>query len=856
MVIPTNAPLGLCPPCLIGPARQSPESEKPQFGTLNPESGTTRRFGDYDVGEEIGRGGMGVVYRARQISLNKPVALKMMLVGGQLASPEQRRRFRAEAEAAANLDHPNIVPVYEVGEHDGFLYLSMKLVEGGSLESRIADYESPRAERRGASITPSTISQRHSAIARLMASAAHAVHYAHQRGILHRDLKPANILIDTQGQPHISDFGLARRIAGESDLTNTGTILGTPNYMAPEQAAGKPGQLTTGADVYSLGAIMYHLLAGRAPFVADTPFETLRLLSESEPSRPSVLNPETNRDLETICLTCLNKEPQHRYRSAEEMAEELERFLRHEPIQRRPISRIERAWRWCRRHPLVACLLAALVVALVAGVSGVTWQWRRAEGHRARAEHAALGLRLERAEDHLANDNSYLGLAMLAALLRENPDNRGAAERLINALNYRVFLLPISGISNAVTDPDETVKTNRILLSGKGTITVEVRDPVSRALLFKIPNAHESVIRDLRPNRDASWFVSASADHTAKVWDTAGGRLLLTLKHAEGIYHAEFSPDGKRIVTASRDQTARFWDATNGLPLGETMHHRNSVNHARFSPNGQTVVTSADDGTARIWNVESGKPVSEPIRFTNAVEDAWFDGSDRRVGLRDSLGITHFFFLSESERSFRASDNRDLLAEDHGETAVNLKRRLAPHHSGEITFLNISPDGQSVVTASADKTVRVWRRATLEPRTEPLQHDDIVNCVRFSHDNLRFVSSTASRKVRVWDAKTAQPLTDWFEAPDGVSSVWFSPDDSAVISNANDVWPVAIVRGTAPAWLPNLAEAIAGVSLQQTSLTMIVPSSELLRCREVLAQQSQTNQFVRWAREVLGEPSM
>jgi serine/threonine-protein kinase len=352
--IPAEAPEGQCIPCLLNLAL-------PQI---------VRYVGDYELIEEIAPGGMGVVYRARQVSLNRLVALKL-LTAGSFATKAERDRFHAEAEAAARLDHPHIVPVYEVGEHEGRPYLAMKLIEGPDLNRRLAEGEfdfAPDGTSAGRA-RARTIQLR---MATLLAQVARAVHFAHQHQVLHRDLKPSNLLVDEHDHPWVADFGLAKSLDDTTPRTRTGAILGTAEYMSPEQARGEK-HLSTASDLFSLGSILYHLHTGHPPFQGESFTATLRLVIEAEPVRPSTVNPQADRDLETICLQCLEKDPARRYDSAAALADELERWLRGEPIRARPIGPVERVLKWIRRKPLKAALwgvglLAVIGPLVVAGI--------------------------------------------------------------------------------------------------------------------------------------------------------------------------------------------------------------------------------------------------------------------------------------------------------------------------------------------------------------------------------------------------------------------------------------------------------------------------------------------------------
>src|SRR5438105_9734630 len=347
-----DAPQGFCSVCLFRTGLG--EFDEKDEETQHAVAPLRMKFGDYELLEEIGRGGQGVVYRARQKSLNRTVALKIIGLG-HWATEAHLKRFRLEAEAAASLDNPGIVPIHEIGERDGSCYFSMKFIEGGQLDQVVA--RAPISIHRAAE---------------LISKLARTVHYAHERGILHRDIKPGNILFDRRGEPHLTDFGLARLVERESTVTRTTEILGTPSYMAPEQATGDIKAIGPATDVYGLGAVFYQLLTGQPPFAGGTTYETTRLVLEAEPRRPKFWNPKVNRDLETICLKCLEKDPQRRYGSALALAEDLERWLRHEPVRARPTGVFLRGYKCIRRNPAISALVLSSL-ALAAAVVAIIW---------------------------------------------------------------------------------------------------------------------------------------------------------------------------------------------------------------------------------------------------------------------------------------------------------------------------------------------------------------------------------------------------------------------------------------------------------------------------------------------------
>jgi WD40 repeat protein len=702
--------------------------------TIHPQT-----IGDYELIRRLGRGAMGDVYEARQVRLNRVVALKMIR-GGLLATDDDVQRFRNEAEAVALLDHPRIVTIYAVGEDQGFHHFSMRLIRGGSLAERI---ESFRKDPRAA--------------ASLMIEVARAMQYAHQKGILHRDLKPANILVDENGQPHVSDFGLAKRLGAGSDLTGTGAILGTPSYMAPEQAEGSRGRVTTLTDVYGLGAVLYALLTGRAPFVGGSLFETIeKVRSPEPPDPPSRLNPQVHRDLETICLKCLQKDPQRRYPSAEQLADDLRRWLDGEPITARPVSVAARAWMWCRRNRTVAAFLVAL--SLFAGVS--TWQWLRAEALRYHAEHDATSRKLDQAL-HLCNEGAVgRGLLQLADTLRTAPSG---AEDLKEAIRANIVAwVPYAARLNAVMPHENQVYLAAYSPDGKTLVTAFTRKKANH-----LP-----------------------AGGGAQLWDRQTGKPIgAPLSHGAGILDVAFSPDGVTLATCGNDGTAHLWRVADGAPRGDPLRHGGLVTCLAFSPDSRILLTGSTSGTAQFWDVEKGRPLGTPLEHGAWVIEIAFR-PDGRVALAGCLDgrlrlwdVAKRKWVSETPRiqKDQADTRKSRLAafspdgsrlitnrastQEHGaqiwdgETGEPIGRPL--EHLGRVYEVALSHDGRIALTGGEDKTARLWdARTGVSLGLPPLRHLSAVRSLALSDDGTLAVTGSDEGTVHLWDVKTGKPLGD------------------------------------------------------------------------------------------------
>ncbi|HZY85333.1 MAG TPA: serine/threonine-protein kinase [Gemmataceae bacterium] len=608
-----------------GPYQPPPDEAAPTVPRLAPSDAATlapaglladeveeasASFEDYELLGEVARGGMGVVYRARQKSLNRVVALKMVLAG-QHASAVDLARFRAEAEAAANLDHPNIVPIYEVGEYQGQHFFSMKLIEGGSLGRKVPELvKAPRAA------------------AALLAQVARAVPHAHQRGVLHRDLKPGNVLLDGEGRPYVTDFGLVKRTSGDAGLTQSNAVVGTPAYMAPEQARAEKG-LTTAADVYALGAILYEMLTGRAPFTGPTALDVLLQVVENEPERPHDLNREVDRDLETICLKCLDKVPERRYGSALALAEELERWLRGEPITGRPVRAPVRLWFWARRNRLLAASSAAAAVALAvaAGLGVAAYRSARRAAHEAEDRRYESLLQLVRAERVAGQRWSSLEKLAEAAALRPGDELRAEAIQSLTAPGLRLakevagsrasahgHFEEFRGLMPAARAASPLPKMKELAANPYGGAsvlrgpwpereTVVVWDRHTRKAVGVLPEQAAAADRFcVSPDGALVALASSAGPNTVRVWDTRAGRFVAHLNGrvpaarplAGGDLHAMFSPDNTLLA----------WTELNE---GEPLLHLHEVATGRELaawPNALSPVWSIDG--RYLWTAGSG----------------------------------------------------------------------------------------------------------------------------------------------------------------------------------------------------------------------------------------------------------
>jgi WD40 repeat protein/HEAT repeat protein len=780
------------------PRRHDETATVPPGGVARPADpplGTVKYFGDYELLAEIARGGMGVVYRARQVSLNRVVALKMILAG-EYAGGRDVRRFRAEAEAAASLDHPHILPIYEVGEHEGQQYFSMKLVSGESLAQRMA--QSPPVATRE--------------LVAVLSKVCQAVHFAHQRGILHRDLKPSNILLDADGTPYVTDFGLAKKVEGDSGLTQSGALVGTPSYMPPEQARGEK-RVTTAADVYSLGAILYEVLTGRPPFREATVLDTVLRVIEKEPDHPRAVNPSADRDLSVIALKCLDKDPARRYPSAAALADDLDRWADGEPILARPTPAWEKGWKWAKRHPAAAALLATCVLALAGGVAGLAIsnariaEKQRETDNALRDRTAALEERTEALRDRtaaLAKSDESLAREEVARqkmtfALADLKEEQARTTAALDGQRRAAYLSDIALAANEWAG-NRTRRAAQLLDGCPADLRGWEWHHLQRVAHTAERDFGEldgvTLISGFTPDGKSLLTWDSSA---VRLRDFATGKVVREFTdHEYDVTAAALSPDGKHVASAagetfyvgdSKKGEVILWETDTGRTVRTFATDHKGVGSLAFSPDGKQLATVGGDRTVRLWAADGSKelqrwalppdppgsfgpmlafsPDGKRLAAGGATTFVW--DVETKAELRTLKGEGRPEFSPDGKHLATMRGASELIVRDAATGAEQFAQRI---DGPGLMALAFAPDGKRVAVGGLDGIVRVWDVPTKTEVHVIRGQQGWVMGLAFSPDGKHLVTSVgdpvfelfsglAGRSptppaVRVWDVARGQ----------------------------------------------------------------------------------------------------